>query len=280
MKQIINFQQVESNIIDADLQSVYKYRDWQNDFHKRIITHKEVWFAHPHKLNDPFDMRAPLQFDFSQVNWNTVRDKIKDAGRYQEPNLSEEELEVQVESRYREMMSNPDAYFRKNRSSYIAEEAHYNRLGLFSCCKTAENESMWAHYGNNHTGFAIGFNTVELLRSLNCTIGVVVYDDTPITYYPMAPTDDIDMKEMFQKSTKWAAEEEVRFITSGIGIYKKRDDIFSNSAVKEIVFGINTSEKHQDEIREAASITIPNIPFYKLSKQTDSYGFQKNRIND
>src|ERR1043166_3031890 len=42
---------------------LYKYRDWSNDFHKRLITHNELFLPSPLKFNDPFDCQFTFGFD-------------------------------------------------------------------------------------------------------------------------------------------------------------------------------------------------------------------------
>jgi hypothetical protein len=49
-----SFDDVEEEIKDQTPRIIYKYRDWNNQFHQKILTEREVWFAHPHTLNDPF----------------------------------------------------------------------------------------------------------------------------------------------------------------------------------------------------------------------------------
>lgn len=41
---------------------VYKYRDWNNPFHKNILLHNEIYLASPKDFNDPFDCRIPMNF--------------------------------------------------------------------------------------------------------------------------------------------------------------------------------------------------------------------------
>lgn len=39
---------------------VYKYRDWNNNFHKKIITNREVFFAAPTSFEDPLDCKLDI----------------------------------------------------------------------------------------------------------------------------------------------------------------------------------------------------------------------------
>jgi len=41
---------------------VYKYRCWDDEHHRRIITHGEIYFTSAASFNDPFDCSIPIQY--------------------------------------------------------------------------------------------------------------------------------------------------------------------------------------------------------------------------
>lgn len=273
-----NFEEVAQDISEKTPPVIYKYRDWEKEFHKTIITKRELYFAQPHSLNDPYDVRPPYNFIVPQINIEEARKKIRDAGRAIEPDLSEEQLEQEVEIRLNSIMQDPVKYFKRNRMDHVLDSSRYDTIGVLSFCSSFDNEPMWAHYGNNHNGFAVGFNTVRLARALNCTVGLVDYNDTPLDYHIMGDNSGLLEKELFRKSTKWKPEQEIRFLTIGVGLYRDRTNIFPIEAVEEIVFGLSTSKQVQDEIIEAANQAIPGTAFYKIAVKADAFGFEKERI--
>ena len=48
--------------MDMNPKIVYKYRDWSNPFHKRILLGNEIYLTPPNKFNDPFDCRINQNF--------------------------------------------------------------------------------------------------------------------------------------------------------------------------------------------------------------------------
>lgn len=40
---------------------LYKYRNWEDDYHRRILTHNELYFASPDQFNDPFDSKIHVR---------------------------------------------------------------------------------------------------------------------------------------------------------------------------------------------------------------------------
>jgi hypothetical protein len=264
IKKYKNFKDIEKEVEGTVHATVYKYRDWNNDLHKRIISDQEVWFAHPHSLNDPDDVRPPYNFVIGDIDWELAKNKIREAGRIFEPHLSNEDLEEQVGLRVLEIKNNPSEYFHRNRGKYILDESNYDQLGVFSCCTSEINELMWTQYANKQTGFALGFKTVELSKSLNCTFGYISYDDTPVDYNIFGVNRHIMEKEIFQKLNKWKSEEEFRFITAGIGLVRERASIFPANTISELVLGRDVSSHDQDEIIASALIVFPNIELYKI----------------
>lgn len=273
-----NFEEVAQDVAEKTPPIIYKYRDWEKDFHKTIITKRELYFAQPHTLNDPYDVRPPYNFIVPDINIEVARNRIREAGRAMQPELTDEQLEKEVEIRLQSIVQDPVRYFKRNRMDHVLDSSRYDTIGVLSFCSAFDNESMWAHYGNNHNGFAIGFNTVRLARALNCTVGVVEYNDTPLDYYIMGENSGLLEKELFRKSTKWQSEQEIRFLTVGVGLYRNRVNNFPEEAVEEIVFGLNTSKHAQEEIIAVANQSIPGTTFYKLVVKADAFGFDKEKV--
>jgi len=282
MKQYSDFKEVESEVRIATSAHpiVYKYRDWGNQYHQRIISHREAWFAHPHTLNDRHDARPPYNFIVEDIDWEKFRQSVYEAGRAWEPDMPEDELLENVEERVKEAMADTLAYFHKNRGQYVNDKARYDQIGIFSCCTSGNNEPMWAHYGNNHCGFAVGFDTVELVKALNCSSGPVEYDDTPLDYYVLGKNDKsrLMQREIFQKAKRWAPEEEFRFATAGIGKTRERGSVFPAEIVREILFGVATSQAVKAKIMEEAAKIFPGVRFFELTVRTDAYGFHKTKV--
>jgi hypothetical protein len=272
------FEEAEKGIEAKMPPILYKYRTWENDFHKKIITEAEVWFAHPHTLNDPYDIRPPYNFIADNIDWVAAKIKIIEAGRLIEPNLSDKELNNEVEKRIVAIKKDPIAYFQKNRRDYLLDKTRFDRIGVLSCCSSYQNEAMWAHYGNNHSGFVVGFKTVELARTLDCTCGYVNYSDKPIDYHILGNNEGLIYDEIIQKSTKWSYEEEFRFISAGIGINRQRANKYPLTAVNEIIIGLTTSKQIEEEIMLAAKENLPNISIYKIETNPDQFGFKKTQI--
>ncbi|HTA27228.1 MAG TPA: hypothetical protein VK809_05535 [Bacteroidia bacterium] len=47
---------------------VYKYRDWNNNFHKRTVLNLELFLSSPSNFNDPFDCKIPIAYRLLKNN--------------------------------------------------------------------------------------------------------------------------------------------------------------------------------------------------------------------
>ena len=43
--------------------TLLKYRDWNNEYHRNLLTKQEIYFAKPSEFNDPFDGNIPIRWD-------------------------------------------------------------------------------------------------------------------------------------------------------------------------------------------------------------------------
>lgn len=61
---------------------VYKYRSWNNPFHKKVLLHNELFLSSPRFFDDPFDCRIPL--DISALDSEEKKRKYLERLRLQE----------------------------------------------------------------------------------------------------------------------------------------------------------------------------------------------------
>ena len=132
-------------------ETLYKYRDWNDKFHKKMLTENEVYFSNNYSFNDPFDLNLPIvisgttQFDelsfredFSRSNRREpTKKEINDALR-NFPNLARKHPEI-IEETKKEM-------------EQIVRNIE-ERLGVFCLSRNRSNTLMWGHYANSHKGF-------------------------------------------------------------------------------------------------------------------------------
>jgi len=276
-----DFKEVEESIKQFAPPVVYKYRaDWNKLFHKEFITKQMVWFAAPRDLNDPYDIRTPIQFDVSEIEHPIFLSKLKRYLQANNPNtaFTERDINVICENKLNEIRKDPKSYFEKNYRD-IREGGIYDRVGLFSCTTDELNETMWAHYGNNHKGFVVGFNTLELSRNLFCSIGPVKYKNEIPHYNFLDFEMNGDFDTYFLKSKKWEYEKEFRFFTIGDDANINRVKKYSIASISEFLLGSNFPEEQKNDFVAVVKDLFPKtIPIYQVKPKVSGFGLDKTII--
>jgi hypothetical protein len=101
-----------------------------------MLIRRELYFAAPPSLNDPYDCRINIRESLS----GAVQ-RAKQSGN--------KELQQKLKR------------FHKIEHVYEKMDTDLAGLGVLSLAKKADNVLMWSHYAENHTGFCVGFQLSE-----------------------------------------------------------------------------------------------------------------------
>lgn len=262
--------------------TLYKYRSWNNNFHKEILVDNKLYIPSLGELNDPFDFQ--LKLDFSLLDNDTKVDSfVNDMALDYNKNVTvtQEMLPKlgDVKGNYKFSIKNNPAEF--------AEKYHTHRLryyakhyGILCLSKNWNNILMWAHYGENHSGFCIGFNKKKIVESnyFGQAARVDYKEDYPLI--DPIKVKEFDFETIFKqsniKSIDWKYEEEFRFLKlwyPDVPSQKERLISFDNSIVDEIIIGLNISVDNEIEIREICK--QKNIPVFKIKKSDYKFTLER-----
>lgn len=270
-----SFDEIRAEVREATPEVVYKYRSWTDPYHKNMLLQRQVWLAHPNTLNDPHDLRSPITFDVQEIESAEFYQKLFDSAPQYNPHLTtEEEYHTACKQQLDLIRQDPNEHFQSTYANWLTG-SHYDQYGLFSTSLNGLDNTMWAHYGDNHQGYCIGFNTLALAESMNCGFGFVEYSDNALPFSFINPHDD---NELYVKATNWSYEQEFRFITLRIG-ERERAHNFDEGIISEIILGLNISAEHEHEILEYMAGNHPNIPVYKATRMAGAFGFSKTKLN-
>lgn len=180
--------------------TLYKYRDWSNKFHRKLISNQELYFAKPSDFNDPFDGNIPVRWDLMteedcfNKNLELINTVHKDKDQKQ---VREYAWKVTREK----TLWHPDN-LKKETIEQINKWAKL--IGLLALSSVKDNILMWSHYANNHAGFTVGLDTDSLASEYDFD-----YIE-PINYqleYPLVSGLDETTKQFhkkfFYKSDLW-----------------------------------------------------------------------------
>ena len=259
---------------------IYKYRTWDDEFHRDVLQKNELYFSSPASINDPFDFQTSP--DLSQLDTDLKRE------------LFINKMLNEAAQGLRLLGINPDTVrkesLKKLKFSATAFQNEYDelnskwtnaRFGVISFSYRWDSILMWTHYAKNHKGFCVGFSKAELERStIIGTAGPATYTDI---FPPLDPLEENIHKEIFLKThTKakdWAYEEEYR-ITN---LWSEHDPSiadrkvnFPDNFISEIILGYLISPEHKREILQIAE--AKNVPVYQITKKNRSFLFDKVKL--
>lgn len=240
---------------------LYKYRDI-SPRSLDILSYRELYFARPSDLNDPLD---------GQIDINSV---YRNLHQFMKNLDGEVGLKlgflVHILNEHKFTPVDDDS----QTLSFTEAMLHFVRnLGICSFSKTPNDALLWSHYVAGHTGFCIGFEEADLQPD-----GVFIRSD--VEYFASPPNrqlfldlaselgdlirpwdsafkSDNEATDRFYsmqisrtmranllvKSDLWRYEKEYRLIQNKAGLAK-----FSPSAVREIVFGLKTSDAERRSV--------------------------------
>ena len=234
--------------------SLFKYRDF-NKSSIELLLNRELWFAQPQKLNDPFE----CQLEYSrilEVTWKKYDLSEKDRGsitKYIKRNLEE--------------------------------------VGICAFSRTRKNQLMWAHYANEHYGFCIGFNERILSKSNQNikAINVEYQSDLPtkklighldsMRFYQGNDkvgnvATDILETIIGTKYSNWSYEKERRLIQPTFGAIK-----FEPKSINSIAFGLRMTER--DKVTLKALLKGPewsHVKWFQSEKADEKFALEFNQI--
>lgn len=261
---------------------LYKYRDWNDRNHKKILTDGEIYFSSIKEFNDPFDCQLPLRIDL--MNSDQRREYIKVVIEKESPNLSGKDVDVEVrlvEKQYD--LANKVGVIKYNREIFFER---LNKLfGLFALSNTKSSNLMWSHYSNGHKGFCVGFDITILTEkieeyTLNQRIGLA---HLPVQYRrdlpPIDPMIILKQKrptDMFAyKDIHWSYEEEFRYVISRRASYPM---VLGSSIINEIILGVSMNAKDKNEILEIVKNKSHKIDVYEARTTLENFDLKFDKI--
>ncbi len=267
---------MHKNIEKKTPKTLYKFRDWSNEYNRRILVENEFYFSNNYSFNDPYDLQLPIRVShkipfFKDSIIEAMTQKIGRVPTDKEIRLAEK-LHPQL------LKKNPAIFELFIKEIEEGTKEIEDRLGVFCMSKRNDSSLMWGHYANSHKGFCIGFDTLKLKKFINekfhngrGDLHEVEYkSEVPIfdSYVDQSKIKDYSKSRFITKFQHWSYEDEYRIII----------DKMANQAIKipkniykEIIFGYKMSELHRKEIRIIADTLFKDLEFYESKKSSAKF---------
>ncbi len=154
-----------------------------------------------------------------------------------------------------------------------------NRLGVFSLSKRPDDELLWAHYAESHSGYCVEYD-LERIRvepRNQWSYLEVEYLELPpaISIADLVKAGDNDSKLITKllgtKSKRWEYEEEFRILTTASG-----KNFHASEAITGIYFGVRLQDSARNEIRKA--FHNRRVNFYEMHFGDLSYAMEIRKL--
>jgi hypothetical protein len=239
---------------------LYKYRAVSAQS-LALIINRELYFAEPKQLNDPFDF---------QLNISTaLQDAIERAGTDTGTSVTEKLAKL----------SSIDHIYKKM-------ESDIEHVGILSLSRIADSALMWTHYASEHKGFCLGFRLSRTFTKLNedhlivgCSV-VEYFHVNPFYEYfvEFAKAEEVpEWNEVYEvllamgmlaKSKSWKHEKEVRVVRKESGTVP-----FQPEDLVEVIFGSRMAERDRSTIRKLLSGSDwKHVRFREVVKEEYEFG--------
>ncbi|MDA3910284.1 MAG: DUF2971 domain-containing protein [Bacteroidales bacterium] len=250
---------------------LYKYRDWNSKYHRQLIEKQIAYFASPGTFNDPFDCKIPIRYDINSEQH--LEDIYSDIIKATPENVSEKKIRELSKRWVQKGPISPDS-FKKNDQEYFNDLN--KRMGVFSISEKNNDILMWGHYSNSHTGFCVGFDTAELLKTEGVDyIGKVEYFQEFPVIIPDRNLESQFKKQIFSKWNKWQYENEFRLTKNHI---KNRKIKIPKTAFKEVILGFQMPEKQRAKLIKLVRRNFPEILIYEALPNEEKFNIEIKEI--
>ncbi len=214
MNENINIKTIDD--LDSIPKILYKYRSWDNSYHKTILTEQQVFFASPTSFEDPLDCKNQVRYDL--LTDEEIFQKYLSDSQFKNPNYSEDQHHKWAKKYYEKSPLRDPARLNKIQKEMFKK--YDRRIGILSLTAHPKESKMWEKYSNEHRGFCIGFNAKSLFKSLGGG-GIVDYVEELPDIHPFFSFEEQHYLQVYKKLEKWEFEKEYR------------THIFSNSPKSE-----------------------------------------------
>lgn len=259
----VTIQLVNSEETDVINFTVYKYRNWNNPFHKLVLTERKLYYPSPEQLRqeDPNECNLPINYPEGDALYSFFYEySLKENKHYTREKHYEYAMYWAIHSpladrNKRDTISNE---FDKEKSQFF---------GILSLCKNSTCDFMWRNYADNFSGICYGFNSRLLYNAFGGGCGEVIYNpELPYIDYAKDQFPLNFTKSTYNKLMQYQSEDEFRFHKVWHGKIANNTDrnmIYPPECLEEIILGRNMPLEQETEIRNFCSIHFSHIRIIK-----------------
>ena len=174
----------------------------------------------------------------------------------------------------------------KDEIEYWKQYAEAVRNKLFLCCFSKDSDSppMWAHYANNHKGFCVEYELLEINKQLQFTPIPIIYSNEKVfvgSLFPQSLEKSVTkmiVDGLSTKSTEWSYEKEWRIIRDDSACGDKWNSeklgaLLPMIRPTSIILGCESTSSFQTIVEQYCRENKINL--YKMEKDNHLYKLNK-----
>lgn len=234
---------------------LYKYRIWDNLYHKKVLEDSSVYLSPPRDFEDKMDCN-PAQIYPSGISLFRFLLRYKqDLPFIQRVNFALKWYNVSP-------INYPDEL--KNIKNQI-DNVFNDHFGVLSLTTDSRNDFLWERYADHHKGFCVGFDWNRITRFIRGGGKVIYVKRLPVIDFANDDDDTKIIKTIIYKEKKWEKENEYRlFKIWDVGQKVIRNIKLPQDAIVQVVLGKRMSAENKREIKKIVSIKYPNTKVIEM----------------
>ena len=244
---------------------LYKYRDYGNTWHKKLLFNAELYFTSADKFNDPYDASLPFDYKKEQLTPENIFLKHVQMLKKQFPQMSEPEIHT-ISFEHQKAGTLYDKVLQERYSENVNKDIN-KTFGIVSLACEPTNLLMWSHYSNCHTGFCVGLDTKFIFKNFNPSLHQVMYSDEIPKIDLFEDMIVFFLKLLSTKSKHWEYENEYRLISRD---FVNQSMNITEWGLREVYLGAKMPQAEKFNLIEALKKQYPKIKIFdcSLSKLT------------
>ena len=256
---------------------IYKYRNWKDEFNKKVLLENELYFASNEDFNDPFDSKIPTDYYLLDTD-NKKLEYAKDIVKRQESYLIKNGIDLKFETNRIYKILKLDLNTVHDNFAKIEEKTTANEYGALCLSETWESILMWSHYADSHKGYCIGFKGEQLIKhSVSQFACKINYNNKYPHIDPLEKNQMVNTFKRWQyKAEDWSYEKEYRIVKGLFNGDSNRYLIFPDNYIAEIILGMNIEQPDKEEILAIAK--SKNIPVYQTKNVPFEFKLVRDRV--
>lgn len=260
---------------------LYKYRNWDDSNHRRILTDNEIFFTSSRKFNDPFDTIVPIRFDLG------TNEQMKELLRIQSNQTLNWWSGLIGDNVITALFQRAAKHDKNFRDSFEADlqEKKFNLYGIFTMSSLRDDILLWSHYADAHKGFCVRFDTNILnVCFQKYSTGENLIDIREVEYVSKFPIlnvfemnyEEIVVRQVTVKAMDWSYEKEFRAILYNSTNLRYR---FNPAALTEVIIGAQMPEKSRAQIISNLKNRNSSVSVLQAKLKKGEFGLDFERID-